>query len=578
MSAVQRRWGAWRNEQGTWTFSLWAPAATSVELLLEGHPLPMQPAGEGWFQLERRAEAGMFYRYRIDGDLTIPDPASRCQPEGLFGPSVLVDHERHWENPQWRGRPWREAVVYEVHVGAAGGTYAALEQQLPKLAALGITALELMPLASFPGRRNWGYDGVLHYAPAACYGRPEQLKSLIDRAHGLGMMVLLDVVYNHFGPDGNPMPAIAPPFFRHDIRTPWGDAVDFREPAVQRYFIDNALMWLRDYRFDGLRLDAVHAIQPRGFLQTLHGEITRELGDRHVHLVLENEDNQASLLAGGYTAQWNDDFHNALHVLLTGEDEGYYGDHADDATARLCRVLGEGFSWQGECNRAGRHRGEPSGALPPEQFVVFAQNHDQIGNRALGERLLSLAGDERTALAMALTALTPMIPLFFLGEPWGETAPFLFFTDHRPPLDEAVREGRRAEFAHFRSFQDETLRARIPDPNAVETFERSSVAWPGDDDAGARQWLELFRRLLQVRADHLVAEGPVRPLGATAVAPGAIRAGWQLGGGQWWLAFNAGELPVAIELPRGREVFRFGADADGLVPPCGFVAVHVEVA
>ncbi|MFG3450346.1 malto-oligosyltrehalose trehalohydrolase [Stenotrophomonas sp. NPDC047960] len=578
MSVEAGRWGAWPGTDGHWHFSLWAPAARRMDLLLEGAELTMQRDDSGWFTLRTPAAAGMRYRYRMDGERVVPDPASREQPEGLFGPSALaLDDAFAWQHRSWRGRPWHEAVIYEVHVGAAGGSYDAVRAQLPQLAALGFTAIELMPLATFPGNRNWGYDGVLQYAPAAAYGTPDQLRALVDAAHGLGLMVLLDVVYNHFGPDGNPLPALAPGFFQEDVHTPWGAAIDFRRPEVQRYFIDNALMWLRDYRIDGLRLDAVHAIQPTAFLETLRARIHAALPGREIALVLENEHNQASLLAAGFTAQWNDDFHNALHALLTGEHEGYYRDFADDPNGRLRRVLAEGFAWQGEVNASGRTRGEPSAAIAPRQFVVFAQNHDQIGNRAQGERLLQLIGPRRTALALALTALTPAIPLFFMGEPWGATTPFLFFTDHRPPLDVQVRDGRRAEFAHFSSFRDDALRARIPDPNAPGTFEASRCPWPDPGDAEAACWLGWFSALLAVRAACLGTAVDVRPLGAEVLAPGVLRAGWQLPGAQWWIAFNASDAAEAVSLPSGREVFRLGAARDdGRLEPNGLYAVLVD--
>ena len=568
MSAAQVRWGAWQDREGGWRFALWAPAATSVDLLLEDQVLPMQGGDDGWFALTAPGVPGMRYRYRIDGGDAVPDPASRQQPEGLFGPSALVADDFDWQHPDRSGRPWHQAVIYEVHVGAAGGSFNAVREQLPKLANLGFTAIELMPVATFPGDRNWGYDGVLQYAPAPAYGTPDELKALVDAAHGLGMMVLLDVVYNHFGPDGNPLPALAPAFFRSDLCTPWGNAVDFRRPEVQCYFIDNAVMWMRDYRFDGVRLDAVHAIHPLAFLNLLRDRVRAALPGREVLLVLENENNQSALLASGFTAQWNDDFHNALHVLLTGEHEGYYGDYADDPSGRLRRVLAEGFAWQGETTGSGRARGEPSAGIPPQQFVVFCQNHDQTGNRAQGERLLQLVGPQRTALAMALTALTPMIPMFFMGEPWGARSPFLYFTDHRAPLDEQVRQGRRDEFAHFSSFKDAHRRALIPDPNAPTTLALSCAPWPAEDDAEAAAWLTWFRDLLAVRAAWLGSAASAQSLAADVLAPGVLRAGWQLPGAQWWIAFNASDAAVPVTLPAGREVFRLGPPATdhGLAP------------
>ncbi len=576
MSTAVVRWGAWEVECGRWQFGVWAPAANRVDLMLGDDALPMQADADGWFSAVAAGVPGMHYRYRIDGKDIVPDPAARAQPEGLFGPSALLRDDYAWEHTTWRGRPWHEAVLYEVHVGAAGGSFNAVREQLPRLAALGITAIQLMPVATFPGERNWGYDGVLQYAPSSAYGTPDELKALVDAAHGLGLMVLLDVVYNHFGPDGNPLPTLAPAFFRTDLCTPWGNAVDFRRPEVQHYFIDNALMWLREYRFDGVRLDAVHAIHPSGFLDTLRTQVRQALPDREVVLVLENENNQSALLANGFTAQWNDDFHNALHVLLTGEHEGYYGDYAEDPSNRLRRVLAEGFAWQGETTRSGRTRGEPSAGIPPEQFVVFAQNHDQIGNRAQGERLLTLVGPRRTRLAMALTALTPMIPLFFMGEPWGATSPFLYFTDHRPPLDAQVREGRRAEFAHFSGFRDAHRRALIPDPNAPGTLALSRCPWPDEEDPESASWLEWFGQLLAVRAGWLGRSGAARSLGAEVVAPGVLRAGWQLPGGQWWLAINASGSAASVPLPAGRDVYRFGAaTGDGRLAPDSLHAVAV---
>ena len=303
-------------------------------------------------------------------------------------------------------------VSYEAHVEAAGG-FAALTAQLPMLAATGITAIELMPVAQFPGTRNWGYDGVFPYAPAQAYGGPDALKRFVDSAHAAGLAVLLDVVYNHFGPQGNHLAQYAKAFFHSGRSTPWGEAIDFEQPWVQRFFIDSALMWLQEYRFDGLRLDAVHAIDDDRFLQQLSDAIRAEVP--HAHLVLENERNQARWLRGAYQAQWNDDFHNALHVLLTGEHEGYYAAYAGRAEALLARCLAEGFAWQGEPDLQGEARGEPSGDLPPSRFVVFAQNPDQVGHRAVGDRLSQLLEPPAPRLATAPTVLTPIVPPLFIG-------------------------------------------------------------------------------------------------------------------------------------------------------------------
>ncbi|WP_416146189.1 malto-oligosyltrehalose trehalohydrolase, partial [Pseudomonas aeruginosa] len=403
----------------------------------------------------------------------VPDPASQFQPDGVHGHSQVLDHGAYaWRVDEWRGRPWHEAVIYELHVGLFG-SYAEVEHFLPRLVELGVTAVELMPLGEFPGRRNWGYDGVLPFAPASAYGTPEQLKHLIDSAHGMGLMVFVDVIYNHFGPDGNYLAQYAAAFFRDDRQTPWGQAIDFRRGEVREFFYENALMWLLDYRVDGLRFDAVHAIPDSAFLVEMARRLRGAAGpERHLHLVLENDDNRASLLRQGYDAQWNDDGHHALHVLLTGENDGYYQDYPEPLRC-LARCLAEGFVYQGEANRHGRPRGEPSADLAPDAFVLFLQNHDQVGNRAFGERLSVLAEPQALRLAIALQLLAPMIPLLFMGEECAAREPFLYFTDHQGELADAVREGRRKEFGEFGRFGEGATLASLPDPNAVETFERS---------------------------------------------------------------------------------------------------------
>ncbi len=566
-------WGAQLQADGTVRFSIWAPACTQAWLVpQDGAPVPMRADGDGGFVLDQPAAPGLRYRYRLD-DALVPDPASRWQPDGIDGPSAVVDPAAYrWRHDDWRGRPWNETVLYELHVGACGG-YAGVRAQLSRLAKLGITAIELMPLGEFPGARNWGYDGVLPYAPASAYGTPDELRALIDEAHGHGLMVFVDVVYNHFGPHGNHLPAYAPVFFRSDTPTPWGAAIDFRQPRVQRFFIDNARMWLHEYRIDGLRFDAVHAIAPPAFLKTLRAALRAEIpAQRHVHLVLENEHNTASWLGGdGYDAQWNDDFHNALHVLLTGETEGYYAAFADAPAAHLARVLGEGFAFQGEADARGLVRGEPSAQVPPQHFVAFAQNHDQIGNRAFGDRLASQLPAARLRAALALTALTPMVPLFFMGEPWGATAPFPFFTDFPPPLDAAVREGRRREFASFAAFADPQARARIPDPNALATFELARLD-PGEAEAGpGAEWAAWFADLLAVRRAQLVPRlRALRAQGARAIAPAAVRAAWSDGTWHMELVCNLGTTPVAFEpelaTPLGHYRSDGGPDASQ-VPP-----------
>ncbi len=509
-------------------FALWAPDAFYVSVELEnGKSIAMLPQADGWFETEVKCPAGTRYRYNIDGEMDVPDPASRAQASDVHGWSLVVDPLAYpWRHANWQGRPWHEAVIYELHVGAMGG-YAEVEKHLPRLAELGVTALELIPLAQFPGERNWGYDGVLPYAPHSSYGSPEQLKHLIDSAHEHGLAVILDVVYNHFGPDGNYLGQYAKGFFQEDVHTPWGAGIDFERREVRNFFLDNALMWLLEYRFDGLRLDAVHAIDNPGFLQELAHRVRQQVDTgRHVWLVLENELNQASLLKEDFDAQWNDDFHNVLHVLLTGETDAYYSDFAQDPTTKLARCLGEGFIYQGHTTRHGHERGEPSSELRPTAFVSFLQNHDQIGNRALGERLHQLCSPQALKAATALLLLSPMIPLMFMGDEANASEPFLFFTDHHGELAEAVREGRRNEFADFAAFHDPERRERIPDPNALSTFEQSAPVIAGNEHA------QLYRQLLSLRHRHIVPHLPgAEALGAQVLAYAAVSARWRLGNG-----------------------------------------------
>ncbi|NOG72534.1 malto-oligosyltrehalose trehalohydrolase [Roseicella sp. DB1501] len=555
--AQETAWGATLLADGRTRFRLWAPDAPEVALEVEGQaPQPMTAQEEGWHEAVAAVGAGARYRFRVSPDLAVPDPASRLQAGDVHDPSVVLDPRAYaWRQPGWTGRPWHETVLYELHAGTMGG-FAGVEAALPRLAELGVTAIELMPINAFPGQRNWGYDGVLPYAPDATLGTPEALKSLIDAAHGLGLMVFLDVVYNHFGPDGAYLHAYAKTFFDEGIHTPWGAAIDFKKPAVRSFFEDNALYWLNEYRFDGLRFDAVHAIAEESWLDALAARIRREIPDRHVHLVLENERNGAHHLrpAGEFDAQWNDDGHNILHPLLTGEREGYYEDFAEDGATKLAKVLAEGFFFQGQVSaHLGEKRGEPSAHLPPTAFVLFLQNHDQVGNRAFGERLTALAEPQALAAATALLLLSPQIPMLFMGEEWGASAPFLFFTDHNAELAPLVTAGRRKEFAKFAAFQDPARRERIPDPNAEQTF-RDSIPDPGEASRPPHDAvLALHRRLLALRRERIVPHLPgARALGAQAVGEKAVLARWRLGDGSiLTLAVNLGEAPAPCTLPDG---------------------------
>lgn len=529
MPNLVQRHGAFINKDGTTHFALWAPDARSVALKLNEKDIYQLDNNniDGWFTSTLECGEGTTYSFIIDDELEVPDPAARSQLNDVHGLSCVVDQTYPWKSVTWQGRPWHESVIYEVHVGVLGG-FKKIEAMLPSLLDLGITAIELMPINEFPGRCNWGYDGVLLFSPESTYGSSKDLKSLIDTAHSLGLMVYLDVVYNHFGPDGNYIGQYAKSFFRNDIHTPWGAAIDFRKQEVKDFFYENALMWILDYRFDGLRLDAVHAIGDETFLKALAARVRKAiLPSRHVHLMLENEDNNADLLKSGFDAQWNDDGHNVLHHLLTGEKESYYEDFASEPTQKLARCLSEGFIYQGDATRHGKSRGQPSSHLPATSFILFLQNHDQIGNRALGERLSLLANPDAHKAAVVLQLLSPMIPLLFMGEEWGSKQPFLFFTDHNEELAKAVCEGRRKEFADFKNFSDESSRAKIPDPNSYSTFAHSLLDYAVSNSGEHKEWLDFYRYLLELRRTEIVPRlVNTHSAGVTIFADGALCASW----------------------------------------------------
>ncbi len=559
--AADLGFGATLLPDGRVRFRIWAPAKDRAELEIGGRARsPMQRSGEGWFEAEAECPAGARYRYVL-GDLAVPDPASRAQADDVHGYSVVVDPRGYaWRTADWKGRPWRETVLYEVHAGLLGG-FAGVAERLEELKALGVTAVELMPIADFPGRRNWGYDGVLPYAPDAAYGSPDELKALVDRAHELGLMIFLDVVYNHFGPDGAYVHTYAPQMFREDLHTPWGGAMDFRRPQVRDYFTQNAIYWINEYRVDGLRFDAVHAIGEQDWLTEMAQAVRAAAGPaRPLPLVRVHAANAARHLRGPFDAQWNDDFHNVMHVLLTGESGAYYQDFADRPAERLARCLGEGFIYQGEPspNHDGEPRGEPSGDLAPTAFVSFLQNHDQVGNRAMGERLIELAHPQALRAATALMLLCPQIPMLFMGEEVGARSPFLFFTDFHDDLADAVREGRRKEFAKFPEFSDPERRKAIPDPNAASTYERSRPK-AGED---APDWRRFYADLLKLRRDLIVPglDG-ARSAGAEVLGDKAVLARWRLRGDETLaLAVNLADAAVVLRQPPEGEAF-YGADS-----------------
>jgi maltooligosyltrehalose trehalohydrolase len=584
--------GAELRDDGTTRFRLWAPSQPEIQVVLDGRQedgRSMTGQADGWFELvTEKAPAGTRYQYRLPDGLAVPDPASRFQPEDVNGPSLVVDPKSYeWRNTGWRGRPWDETILYELHIGCFSdeGTYDGVRRKLDHLAGLGVTAIEFLPLADFAGRRGWGYDGVLPYAPDDAYGSPDDLKRLIDEAHGRDLMVFLDVVYNHFGPEGNYLSTYAKSFFTERHHTPWGAAINFDGKdarPVRDYFIDNALYWLNEYRFDGLRFDAVHAIidDSKPHILTELAETVRrkvEAADpgRHIHLVLENEANQAHRLGRDdnrlpphYTAQWNDDFHNTAHALVTGERAGYYIDFADESHQKLARSLADGFVYQGDPSphQEGKTRGESSTHLPPQAFVSFLQNHDQVGNRAMGERLSVLIDTNRLKAITSVFLLMPQIPMLFMGEEWASDRPFNFFTDFHGELADAVREGRRKEFAGFAEFSDPEARKKIPDPNEEGTFKGSKLDWEAVGEPSHAQWLAWYKALIDLRRRKIVPLLPnLREDSAAEVREDTvILAHWPLrDGGRLTLLANLGDSAVdGMAAPAGELIFETAPSVD----------------
>lgn len=590
--------GAQFDIEGTVKFRLWAPGAARVQLDITHargrERLAMREAGGGWYAAAAEDVApGASYWFRIEEGTCVPDPASRHNPQDVHAASVVVDPcAFEWPDGDWRGRPWEEAVIYELHVGTftPEGTFNAVNERLDYLVRLGVTALELMPVADFPGRRNWGYDGVLPFAPDASYGTPDDLKNLVAAAHARGLMILLDVVYNHFGPEGNYLNLYAPQFFNAGHPTPWGAAINFDGPQarpVRDFFIHNALYWLEEFNFDGLRLDAVHAIADRSqphIVSELAAAVRNGPGrGRHVHLVLENDLNQARYLQRDAvrrplyaTAQWNDDFHHALHVLAAGERDGYYADYAQHPLWLLGRTLAEGFGFQGEPSpyRGGAPRGDPSTHLPPSAFVAFTQTHDQVGNRALGERIAALANPAALRLGVICLLLAPSMPMLFMGEEFAASSPFRFFCDFGPELATAVHDGRRREFSSFERFRDPAAQACIPDPNADETFLVSKLDWREVAAPGHREWHSLYSELLELRRRLIVPHlaGSAHAGRWSLTGENGLAVDWILGDGTaLHLRANFSAAPLAEGArPAGKVIYATaGAPAPDALPAWG---------
>jgi malto-oligosyltrehalose trehalohydrolase len=602
-------WGAQPLPAGGSRFRLWAPAQSSLSLIsaVSGVEQAMMPAGDGWFELTTDAvPVGGGYSFRLPDGQVVPDPAARAQVSDVHGPSRLVDPRAYaWRTPDWKGRAWEEAVIYELHTGTftAEGTFDGILRRLDHLANVGVTAIELMPVSQFGGNRGWGYDGVLLYAPHRAYGGPEGLKSLVDAIHERGLMALLDVVYNHFGPDGNYLSLYAPQFFHPERHTPWGAAIAYEKTPVRDFFIQNALYWLEEYRFDGLRLDAIDQIDDQSespILDQLALSVHQQITGRHVHLTTEDDRNIVRLHerdADGvpklFTAEWNDDYHHVAHTIATGESVGYYRDYAADAAAHLLRALSEGYVYQGEPSpyRDGAPRGEPCSALPPTAFVNFLQNHDQIGNRAFGERLTTMASEPMVETLTAMLLLSPQIPLIYMGEEWGETRPFLYFTDFGGELGKLVREGRRNEFCKWPQFADPDLREQIPDPDSPQTAAAAILDWDALDQPEHARRLHLVRNLLDIRAKEIAPR--LRGMrgaqcNGTVLSHRAIAVTWRLGdGSDLHLAANFGDEPVELKevasrFAGARELYRYvlgavNGSAAGVLAPCSLIVSLAEV-
>jgi maltooligosyltrehalose trehalohydrolase len=530
-------------------FGVWAPNAKTVDVQVGGGLHPMTAGEHGWWFAEVAvAETHADYAFVLDGGEPLPDPRSPWQPRGIHGPSRLVDHESfRWTDRHWRAGPLSAAVIYELHVGTftPQGTFTAAIDKLDYLAELGISHIELMPVAEFSGSRGWGYDGADLYAPHHAYGDPNDLKRLVDACHNRGLAVILDVVYNHLGPAGNYLARFGP-YFTDRHATPWGEAINFDGPhsdGTRRFFCDNALMWLRDYHFDGLRLDAVHAIIDSSaihFLEQLACEVAEleAQSGRHLILIAESDLNDPRVVRsreiGGYGihAQWSDDFHHALHAVLTGERDGYYGDFG--SLGDLAKALERVFVYDGRYSAfRGRTHGRPPAAILGHAFLGYLQNHDQIGNRAQGERSARLMNAGRLKIGAALVMMAPFIPMLFQGEEWGASSPFLYFTDHQDPqLGRAVTEGRRREFAAFSGHG-----AEVPDPQAPQTFERSKLIWSERDNQSHRELLDWQRRLIRLRRE------------VAALADGRLdRVKVSFDESARWLVMRRGSVAVACNL------------------------------
>lgn len=574
-------WGPqWLDDERV-RFRLWAPEARDLEVVIDGARHPMTAVGEGWFEAGVSGlRHGARYRFRLPDGSEVIDPAAHFQPEGLKGPSMLVDHRHYrWQNTNWTCFPWEEAVVSEIHIGTftQEGTFAAAIERLPHLAETGINALEILPLAHFPGARGWGYDGVLHYAPHCAYGSPDDVKAFVDAAHANGIAVYLDVVYNHFGPEENYLPHYAPGFFNAERDTPWGASLDFTQAPVRRYFVDNALHWLEHYRFDGLRLDATHEIYDASeehVLVEIVREVRARFAKRRIHLIAEGQRHRWGMVgyrAGRpllYDAGWNDHFHQALNVIVTGETGGYYADFAKDPEKGLAIAM-ECGSPESRSSREMVPEAEYAEAhWPPQAFMNFLQNHDQVGNRAFGDRIWTRIDPGTARILTAMLLLSPQIPLLFMGDEYGETNPFLFVADYAGEIGEAVRKGRRDEAVNFSSIAADDAETELPDPLSVSTFETCKLDWDYARSAEGLERIALHRQLIALRRKHIIPHLAARePVSAKVVGAedGMLAIDWQFSNAKLQLRVKLTPTHQNLPAATGSVVWleRSGALPDG---------------
>jgi len=517
-------------ENGATRFCAWAPEIKLVEVVIEtpGHqgaafPMIRSEAGFHCATLPGILE-GDLYRYRLDGRGPFPDPASRFQPQGVHGPSQVVDWRRFpWTDSEWPGVPLEEIVLYELHVGTftEEGSFAAAMERLPYLRELGVTAVELMPVGDFPGRWNWGYDGVAPFAPARCYGNPDDLRRFVDRAHFLGLAVHLDVVYNHLGPDGAYQSTFSRHYYSQTHHSPWGMGINFDGPSsepVRNYVIQNALRWIEEYHVDGLRLDATHAIvddSPRHILASLASEVLRSMEGtgRRVHVIAEDVRNLAKMVQpesqGGWALDgtWSDDFHHHIRRALNGDSDGYFQDF-DGTSSNIALTARQGWFYTGQySNYFGKPRGTVPSGIAASQFVFFLQNHDQVGNRAFGDRIHHKVDFAMWRAASTLLLLLPETPLLFMGQEWAASTPFFYFTDHHAELGRLVTQGRKNDLSRFTSLADSAVQDSIPDPQAEDTFRACRLRWDEAEREPHLSMLRFYKRLLSLRKTLAACDG-----------------------------------------------------------------------